>query len=167
MGRKGIEVTRYDRQRKHKRFKLSNQTTIQFKTKRMTSYKCGIISNISKSGVGFSVNDDIALTEILYPNDKIVDLFANLPDFDRKMTEYQVEFAKKKGYVPHSCATLKSFNLCKAKKYDDELCMGGFFSRKLEETKKIAHPLFYVQFKQFTRSKSQNQNEPKTEKTDS
>jgi len=102
-----------------------------------------------------------------YPNDKIVDLFANLPDFDRKMTEYQVEFAKKKGYVPHSCATLKSFNLCKAKKYDDELCMGGFFSRKLEETKKIAHPLFYVQFKQFTRSKSQNQNEPKTEKTDS
>ena len=49
------------------------------------------------------------------PINEIVDLFAKLPDFDRKKTEYQVEFAKKKGYVPHSCPTLKSYNLCMQK----------------------------------------------------
>ncbi|TFG22360.1 MAG: hypothetical protein EU533_04360 [Promethearchaeota archaeon] len=81
--------------------------------------------------------------------EKIVDLFAKLPDFDRKKTEYQVEFAKKKGYSPHSCSTLKSLGLCHAKQYNNQLCLEGYHSRKYDEQRKIQHPLFYLQLKQY------------------
>ena len=99
------------------------------------------------------------------PNDEIVNLFAKLPDFDRKKTEYQVEFAKKKGYSPHSCSTLKSYSLCMAMKYKDEQCLEGYFSKKLDSQKKIQHPLFYVQLKQYRKHrpkeevKTKNKNE--------
>ena len=99
------------------------------------------------------------------PTDEIVNLFAKLPDFDRKKTEYQVEFAKKKGYSPHSCSTLKSYSLCMAMKYKDELCLEGYFSKKLDSQKKIQHPLFYVQIKQYRKHrpkeevKTKNKNE--------
>jgi DNA primase large subunit len=85
--------------------------------------------------------------------DDIVDLFTKLPDFDRKKTEYQVEFAKKKGYSPHSCSTLKSLGLCKAKEYNDRLCLEGYHSKKHDEQRKIQHPLFYLQMKQYQRFK--------------
>jgi len=81
--------------------------------------------------------------------DEIVDLFAKLPDFDRKKTEYQVEFAKKKGYSPHSCSTLKSLGLCYAKQYNNQLCLEGSHPRKYDEQRKIQHPLFYLQMKQY------------------
>ena len=87
------------------------------------------------------------------PIEEIVNLFAKLPDFDRKKTEYQVEFAKKKGYSPHSCSTLKSYSLCMAMKYKDKLCLEGYYSRKLDSQKNIQHPLFYVQFKQYRKYK--------------
>jgi len=87
------------------------------------------------------------------PIDEIVNLFAKLPDFDRKKTEYQVEFAKKKEYSPHSCSTLKSYSLCMATKYKDKLCLEGYYSKKLDSQKKIQHPLFYVQFKQYRKHK--------------
>ncbi|MFX1414596.1 MAG: hypothetical protein ACFFA2_12270 [Promethearchaeota archaeon] len=84
-----------------------------------------------------------------YPIEKIIDVFSTLPDFDREKTKYQVEFAKKKGYVPHSCSSLKSLNLCMAIKYKDDLCLNGFTSKKDKLNKKITHPLFYLQYKQF------------------
>ncbi|MFW9930328.1 MAG: hypothetical protein ACFFD1_13110 [Candidatus Thorarchaeota archaeon] len=87
-----------------------------------------------------------------FPNESIIEIFKGLPDFDRKQTEYQVEFAKKKGYTPHSCNTLKSLNLCMATKYQDPLCLNGYNSKKFNEQRKIKHPLFYVQYHQFKKA---------------
>ena len=75
-----------------------------------------------------------------------------MPDFNRDKTLYQVNFAKKKEYVPHKCATLKSMNLCMATKANDALCLEGYFSKKNNEQRKISHPLFYVRYKQFVNS---------------
>jgi DNA primase large subunit len=91
-----------------------------------------------------------------YPVDKIIDIFATMPDFNREKTAYQVNFAKKKGYTPHKCTTLKSLNLCMATKYKDDICLNGYYSRKADVQKKITHPLFYVQLKQFRASKIEN-----------
>ena len=97
------------------------------------------------------------LNALDYPEDTIVDIFSALPDFNREKTEYQVKYAKKKKYVPYSCKTLKSNTLCQAAKYKDKLCLEGYYSKKLNEQRLIAHPLFYVQFKQFKSSfKTQN-----------
>jgi len=78
-----------------------------------------------------------------------VDIFSALPDFDRKKTQYQVEYAKKKNYTPYQCSTLKSLGLCMATKYKDELCIEGYGSKELTERKKLKHPLFYVRLKQY------------------
>ena len=91
-----------------------------------------------------------------FPNETIINIFKGLPDFDGKKTEYQVEFAKKKGYTPHSCNTLKSLNLCMATKYGDPLCLNGYKSAKYNEVRAIKHPLFYVQYHQFKRSVMKN-----------
>jgi len=100
------------------------------------------------------------------PIDEIVNFFAKLPDFDRKKTEYQVKFAKKKGYLPHSCSTLKSYSLCRAEQYKDELCLEGYYSKKLESQKKIQHPLHYVRIMQYRkyRPKEEVQTKNKNEK---
>ncbi|MBD3196688.1 MAG: hypothetical protein GF317_16650, partial [Candidatus Lokiarchaeota archaeon] len=89
-----------------------------------------------------------------YPSEEVINVFSSLPDFDREKTAYQVEFAKKKGYTPHSCDTLKSLNLCMAKKHNDKLCLEGYYSKKLDEQKKIKHPLFYVQFNKYKNLKT-------------
>ncbi|TFG02712.1 MAG: hypothetical protein EU542_04375 [Promethearchaeota archaeon] len=99
-----------------------------------------------------------------FPNETIIDIFKGLPDFDRKKTEYQVEFAKKKGYTPHSCNTLKALNLCKAAKYDDHLCLKGYMSKKYNEQRAIKHPLFYVQYHQFKRSMMKNKQKESNKK---
>ena len=91
------------------------------------------------------------------PIDEIVSLFAKLPDFDRKKTEYQVEFAKKKEYLPHSCSTLKSYSLCRANQYKDELCLDGYYSKKLESQKKIQHPLHYIRIMQYRKNNSKEE----------
>jgi DNA primase large subunit len=96
-----------------------------------------------------------------FPKETIIDLFKGLPDFDQKKTEYQVEFAKKKGYTPHSCNTLKSLNLCMAAKYGDPLCLKGYMSKKYNEQRTIKHPLFYVQYHQFRREMIKNKQTPK------
>lgn len=107
------------------------------------------------------------LHALSYPVNVIVDTFSTLPDFDRKKTQYQVEFAKKKGYVPHSCQTLQSLNLCMASKYKDELCLNGYFSKRDNNQRKITHPLFYLQFKRYPKyirdkkSQSKQKNESK------
>ncbi|MFW9951974.1 MAG: hypothetical protein ACFFKA_17790, partial [Candidatus Thorarchaeota archaeon] len=87
-----------------------------------------------------------------YPREKIIELFSRLPDFDSKIAEYQIDFAKKKDYTPHSCQTLKSLNLCMAQKYKDEICLEGYFSKKIESKRPLTHPLFYVQLKQYRKS---------------
>ena len=89
------------------------------------------------------------LNALKYPEEEIINLFSSLPDFNRDKTGYQVRYAIKKGYTPYSCKSLKSYNLCTAKKYKDELCLKGYFSKKYDVQKKISHPLFYVQFTQF------------------
>ena len=87
----------------------------------------------------------------------IIEIFSTLPDFDLAKTKYQVKFAEKKGYVPHSCATLKSYNLCMASKFKDGLCLKGYYSKKKKLEQKIKHPLFYIQYKQYKTSKTQNE----------
>ncbi len=101
-----------------------------------------------------------------YPTENIIDIFSNLPDFDRKKTKYQVEFAKKKEYTPHSCSTLKSLNICKANESKDEICLEGYYSKKLDTQKKLSHPLFYIQLKQYRNSTKNKANKTKIEKKD-
>ena len=91
-----------------------------------------------------------------YPVENIVDIFSVLPDFNREKTLYQVNFALEKQYSPHKCDSLKSLNLCKAEKFKDELCLKGYYSRKTDEQRKISHPLFYIQMKEYRGSKSIN-----------
>ncbi|TXT59509.1 MAG: DNA primase large subunit PriL [Promethearchaeota archaeon] len=111
----------------------------------------------AKEGSNLIHNERLFLVFFLlaldYPVENIVNLFSTLPDFDREKTEYQVNFAKEKEYSPHSCSKLKSLNLCKAKKYDDKLCLEGYHSKKYDEDKKIQHPLFYIQLKQYRSNK--------------
>lgn len=95
------------------------------------------------------------LNSFNYPEDKIVNIFSTLPDFNRGKTAYQVRFAKKKGYIPYSCQSLKSYNLCMAKKYKDKLCLEGYFSKKYDTQKEIKHPLSYVRIKQYRMSNKQ------------
>ncbi|UCC19114.1 MAG: hypothetical protein JSV62_13590, partial [Promethearchaeota archaeon] len=89
------------------------------------------------------------LNALEYPEEQIIDVFSTLPDFDREKTAYQVKYAIKKGYTPYSCNSLKSYNLCMMIKYKDKLCIEGYFSKKLQEQRKISHPLFYIQYLQF------------------
>ncbi|MBY9007821.1 MAG: hypothetical protein KGD63_13850 [Candidatus Lokiarchaeota archaeon] len=91
-----------------------------------------------------------------YPVDNIIEIFSATPDFERHIAQYQIEFAKKKSYTPHSCETLKSLNLCMATKYKDDLCIKGYFSKKKDQEQKIKHPLFYIQIKQFRLSRAPN-----------
>jgi DNA primase large subunit len=93
-----------------------------------------------------------------YPREKILELFSRLPDFDSKIAEYQIDFAKKKEYTPHSCQTLKSLNLCMAQKYKDEICIEGYFSKKLDSNRPLTHPLFYFQIKQYRKSVKPKEN---------
>jgi len=93
-----------------------------------------------------------------YPRENILELFSRLPDFDSKVAEYQIDFAKKKEYTPHSCQTLKSLNLCMAQKYKDEICLEGYFSKKLDSKRPLTHPLFYFQLKQYRKSVKSKEN---------
>ena len=44
--------------------------------------------------------------------EKIMEIFSNLPDFSEKITKYQIEHAKKRGYVVPACGTLKGYGFC-------------------------------------------------------
>lgn len=52
------------------------------------------------------------LLAISTPEEEIVKLYAALPDFNEKITKYQVAHAKKKGYSVPSCATVMTYGLC-------------------------------------------------------
>lgn len=45
------------------------------------------------------------------PLEQIVSLYSNLPDFDEKITRYQLEHIQKKGYSIPTCATIRSWGL--------------------------------------------------------
>jgi DNA primase large subunit len=89
-----------------------------------------------------------------YPVEKIVNVFSTMPDFDREKTSYQVNFAKRKKYIPYKCLTLKSLNLCMDAKYKDTLCLEGYGSKEPSERRKLAHPLAYTRIKQYRASKA-------------
>lgn len=101
------------------------------------------------------------LNALEYPEEMIVEVFSTLPDFNREKTAYQVKYAKKKGYIPYSCQTLKSNILCMASKYKDKLCLEGYYSKIQEKQRKIAHPLAYVRIQQYrtTRKKHNTTNQ--------
>ena len=44
--------------------------------------------------------------------DDVTKLYSDLPDFDEKITRYQVGHIKKKGYSVPSCATVMTYGLC-------------------------------------------------------
>jgi DNA primase large subunit len=98
------------------------------------------------------------LLALEYPVEKVVDLFSTMPDFDREKTTYQVNFAKKKGYTPYKCLTLKSLNLCKAIEYKDELCLKGYGAKDPDERRQLAHPLAYTQITKYRAEKWKNYN---------
>ena len=90
-----------------------------------------------KNGENLSHMERFALTTFLinigYEIDDIIELFKRVPDFNEKITRYQVEHlaglrGSKKRYLPPSCRTMKTFNLCPG---GDELC------------RKIRNPLSY------------------------
>ncbi|MFW9900823.1 MAG: hypothetical protein ACFFDY_06005 [Candidatus Thorarchaeota archaeon] len=93
------------------------------------------------------------LNSLKYPEEKIINVFSTLPDFNEEKTAYQVKYAIKKGYTPYSCNSLKSYNLCFAKAYNDKLCLEGYFSKLQNEQKIISHPLRYIEVKQYRNSK--------------
>ena len=93
------------------------------------------------------------LNSLKYPEDKIINVFSTLPDFDREKTAYQVKYAMKKGYTPYSCKSLKSYNLCFANEYKDPICLEGYYSRMQDEQKFISHPLKYIEVKEYRDSK--------------
>jgi len=111
------------------------------------------------------------LLALEYPVENVVNIFSTLPDFDKDKTTYQVEYAKRKNYTPYQCLTLKSLGLCMADKYKEEgeLCREGYGSKDPVERKKIKHPLFYVQLKQYRseREKEYKRNLAKRELEDS
>ncbi|MHA1272489.1 MAG: hypothetical protein ACTSQS_03540 [Promethearchaeota archaeon] len=103
------------------------------------------------------------LLSLNYPVERVVDIFSNLPDFDRKKTEYQVEFAKRKGYTPYKCESLKVLGLCPAREFNDNLCLEGYYSRYKEEKMELTHPLKYVRIKRYRSMKKASNNAKKSE----
>lgn len=46
------------------------------------------------------------------PIEQIVSIYSNLPDYNEKITRYQLEHAKKKEYAVPACATVLTWGLC-------------------------------------------------------
>lgn len=73
------------------------------------------------------------------PNEKIMEIFRNAPDFNESITEYQVNHitGKTSGtkYSPPKCETLQSNHLCY--KGDDPICSKAW----------MKHPLTYYRYK--------------------
>ncbi|MEM4647551.1 MAG: hypothetical protein QXQ03_04145, partial [Candidatus Nezhaarchaeales archaeon] len=65
--------------------------------------------------------------------EELLDIFRKMPDYDERKTLYHLrhvagEIGSRTKYIPPSCATLRTFNLCSP---DDDLCS------------KVKHPLIY------------------------
>jgi len=47
-------------------------------------------------------------------DEQIMGIYSNFPDYSEKITKYQVEHARKKGYTVPSCATVNTYGFCVA-----------------------------------------------------
>ncbi|MFX0008133.1 MAG: hypothetical protein ACFFA7_01805 [Promethearchaeota archaeon] len=95
------------------------------------------------------------LNALNYSEEEIIDVFSTLPDFDREKTTYQVKYAIKKGYIPYSCKSLKSYDLCLANQDKLKICVEGYYSKMQEEQKFISNPVQYVRVRQYRESKEE------------
>nr|MDO8116036.1 hypothetical protein [Candidatus Sigynarchaeota archaeon] len=94
---------------------------------------------------------------------EVVDLFRNQPDFNEKITVYQVEFAagkqgKKTQYKPHNCMTLQSLGICKKDDpaFGSEFCASPKFPFK--------NPLtFYNRMVKWKAKRADGQGQPPVE----
>lgn len=60
--------------------------------------------------------------------EEINKIFAVVPGYNQDMTEYQIGHILNKGYLPPSCLTMLTLNLCVGK---DDIC------------ERVAHPIVY------------------------
>jgi DNA primase large subunit len=96
------------------------------------------------------------LIALKFPEEEIVNIFSLLPDFNREKTEYQVRYAIRKAYTPYSCKSLKSYNLCMAKKYKDDICLKGYYSKTQDKQMDLSRPLSYINIKKYRSNKTTN-----------
>jgi len=52
------------------------------------------------------------LLKVGWTEEQVLDLFRNLPDFNEKITSYQISHIAKKKYMPPNCDTMRSWGLC-------------------------------------------------------
>ncbi|MDD5148806.1 MAG: hypothetical protein PHH08_05075 [Candidatus ainarchaeum sp.] len=84
------------------------------------------------------------LNSIGLPKEQIIQLFAKTPNFNEKMTRYQVDRLVKQNFSPPSCAKIKEAGLCTDEECGEKHPLGYYkkaFSSKQEkpwEKKKIA-----------------------------
>ncbi|MFX0080851.1 MAG: hypothetical protein ACFE94_03770 [Candidatus Hodarchaeota archaeon] len=106
------------------------------------------------------------LNALKFPEEEIINIFSTLPDFDRDKTTYQVRYAMRKGYTPYSCESVKSYDLCYAKIYNDDICLKGYYSRTQDKQMELTQPLRYVGIKQFRQSKKPKSSNNKPQEND-
>ena len=69
-------------------------------------------------------------------SEKIIELYSNLPDFNEKISRYQIEHAKKQNYLPPSCSTIRGYGLCTANcPIKNPIQWGSKFYKKPKEKK--------------------------------
>lgn len=56
----------------------------------------------------------VYLIEAGMKDEEIISIFSNLPDFQEKITKYQVAHARRHEYTVPSCSTVMSYGLCRA-----------------------------------------------------
>lgn len=81
------------------------------------------------------------LNQIGMSKDEIMQLFTKAPDFDEKLTEYQVSHIigerSGKEYSTPKCKTMESYGLCVKYEVNDRLCLQNF----------LTHPVLYYKIK--------------------
>ncbi|MGC8496791.1 MAG: hypothetical protein ACP5NL_02145 [Thermoplasmata archaeon] len=81
------------------------------------------------------------LNQIGMGKDEIMQLFTKAPDFDEKLTEYQVSHIigerSGKEYSTPKCKTMESYGLCVKYEVNDRLCLQDF----------LTHPVLYYKIK--------------------
>ncbi len=81
------------------------------------------------------------LNQIGFEKQKILEIFKTVPDYDSRMTEYQIKhITGEKGKTVYSvpkCSTIELYGLCVKDKYKENLCMKEW----------MTHPLLYYRYK--------------------
>lgn len=103
-----------------------------------------ILKSLEK-GINISHNARFSLVTFLYnigmPREKILEIFKMVPDYNEKLTEYQVlHITGEKGKTVYSmpkCQTMELYSLCVKNIYKDPLCFKEW----------MKHPLIYYRLK--------------------